>query len=261
VLLALGTPRLIQLWRTRRADPWDVAWIGAVLLDAAVNIAAPGAAVRYAAEIGRWYPDYALLGTFDKVGIGLGLIATTMADADNLALPILLGSVAWLLAREFVVDRAVRRALFAGLLVSLLPWAVAIALPSTMPLAQKLAVAPIPPMSGPTPHAIVLQAFVLFASVCAVLAIGFAMARRAPREAIWLVWAMAMGLASVAALGFSPTAYASGERMRFVCQIVLLIVACRVFVQVRTIVGDRPLRILLVPVTGLALLRFAAIAG
>lgn len=52
-----------------------------------------------------------------------------------------------------------------------------------------------------------------------------------------------LGLASLGALGFSPTAYASGDRINFVSQIAFLLVALRLTVAVEREYGSFALRV------------------
>src|SRR3546814_14463535 len=52
-----------------------------------------------------------------------------------------------------------------------------------------------------------------------------------------------LGLASVGAIGFSPTVYASGDRIHFVCQAALLLVALRLVAALEHEFGTRTAKV------------------
>src|SRR3546814_19978677 len=52
-----------------------------------------------------------------------------------------------------------------------------------------------------------------------------------------------LGLASVGAIGFSPTVYASGDRIHFVCQAALLLVALRLVAALEHEFGPRTAKV------------------
>jgi len=225
-MLAIGVPRWWQLWRNGRAGPGDAWMLAALVVNAAVNFGAPGAQHRFSMETVRWFPDYDLLATIDKLHLGLDLIATTMARHSNLLVPLMLGAT-MALVRRAPVAPGVRNGLFAGM----------------AGLAVLLLVRRVTALSasdGASVMDAVSLAMTLFGVGC--LAIGAGVVLAHARGAAWFAWAMAAGSGTIAAVAFSPTVFASGTRTRFVCLVVMTVVACRLVASVRAQFGDRVFR-------------------
>ena len=99
----------------------------------------------------------------------------------------------------------------------------------------------LPPLDGAiasSSRAYARSAWVAFSIACLVMAAVVA-SWHALREWKAALVALLLGLASVAAMGFSPTAYASGSRIYFVCQVALLLVALRLVAGVEREFGSR----------------------
>ena len=71
---------------------------------------------------------------------------------------------------------------------------------------------------------------------------------------------MLAGWASLAAVAFSPTVYASGERTRFVACAVMLVVTCRLIAHARNRFPGAAWHWAAVPLAGVVFLRLVEIA-
>jgi predicted membrane-bound dolichyl-phosphate-mannose-protein mannosyltransferase len=98
-------------------------------------------------------------------------------------------------------------------------------------------------------------ALAVFGATCLVVGTFIALRDRTPRAAGWLAWSLMLGFASLAALAFSPTVYASGERTRFALCAVLMIVLCRLIAEARERLGDAWLRFAAIPLAAVVVLR------
>jgi hypothetical protein len=253
VLLGVGIPRWIQLWREGRYTRGDAVLGAALVVNSVINAIAPGARLRYAREIANWYADYGTVGLLDKVNIGLGSIGTTLARADNLV-----ATAAVLLAIVLVwtspAARRVRVPVVAGLGFLLLAALAPMALSPGDGLLQRVSVSMVTAANVSTTRVATL-ALAVFGATCLVVGTFIALRDRAPRAAGWLAWTLMLGFASLAALAFSPTVYASGERTRFALCAVLMIVLCRLIAEARERFGDAWLRFAAIPLAAVVVLR------
>ena len=259
VLLGLGVPRWWQLWRSGRFGPGDAALCGAISVNAAINLLAPGAQLRFAAETVRWYPDYDLLDVIDKLHLALGLVATTLGRTDHLAAAVLV-AVAGVLVWHARVARGVRIALLGGLGFLALAHLAPFALPPGTGLLHRLTVVAVTAANGAASSPMIVLALTLFGGACVVAGTFVAVRERSLREAAWLAHGLLVGWASLAAVAFSPTVYASGERTRFVACAVMLVVTCRLIAHARDRFPGAAWHWAAVPLAGVVFLRLVEIA-
>lgn len=253
VLLGVGLPRWIQLYREGRYTRGDAVLGAALVINSIINAAAPGPRARFAQEIANWYADYGTVGLLDKLNIGLGSIGTTLARADNL-LAIAAELLAMMLVWTAPAARRVRIPVVAGLGFLLLASIAPMVLSPGDGLARRLSVWMMT-AANVTSSRMVTLALSMFGATCLVVATFIALRDRSLRAAGWMAWTLMLGYASLAALAFSPTVYASGERTRLAMCAVLMIVVCRLIAEARERFGDAWLRFAAWPVGAVVLLR------
>lgn len=207
---------------------WDLAHVGFMILNALIVFCAPGSHRRYLSEQGLRFPDFATLDVLDKVAIGFGLVFRSVIDPDNLLVGVLIVFCLMQLLRS-PVGKLARTMILLALGYLALNY-VLIALDLLDGSARSAYVAPVlDGASASSSRAYALSAWFAFTVACLVggCAIAF---WRSLRECSTTLLTLLLGLASLVAMGFSPTAYASGSRVHFVCQIAFLLVAARMIV-------------------------------
>jgi hypothetical protein len=108
--------------------------------------------------------------------------------------------------------------------------------------------------------AYVVMAVAVGAIACLVFAQIRALEAR-PAEALLAGWTLATGLASIVAMGWSPTVHASGSRTQFVGAVVLVVLACRMGMEFRRVYGPTAAVAAAAVVAILAAFRVVAIAA
>lgn len=244
-LVLVGIRVVQRTWRG-----WDVAQLVFMAANAAVVFSAPGSGRRFLSEQALRFPDFASLNVFDKLAIGLGLIFRSVIDPKNFLILLMLVVAGFLLARAPVTKLA-KSILFSGLGFLAIGFVLALAGLQDMSANRFYTLPPIDGASASSLTVYVLSAWSLFAVACLVAA-AVATSWRSAGESLIVLMTLALGLASLGLLGFSPTAYASGDRINFVSQIAFLLVALRMTVAVERDYGPMVFRI------GVA---FAAIAA
>lgn len=222
VPLSLG----LLFWRMRqgRWHRWD-GWQAVLLCaNAAFALGAPGNRERFFEERGMRFPNFAMLDLADKVRIGLGLIARAMTNSHNYlvcAVALLAAVLLW----RCPIGRGLKTVLLAGLVLLMLQVPLGqlhlqgLQLHAWLPERLDGGAAHEPRFYMASALACVLVAMLVIAS-----ALGF-----------WQRWSevpcMAgvalLGLASLGLLGFSPTAYLSGQRIAFLCLLAWAMIGLR----------------------------------
>src|SRR3546814_741933 len=109
-------------------------------------------------------------------------------------------------------------------------------------------------------RAYALSAWSAFSVACVVTAAVVA-SWHALREWKTVLATLLLGLASVGAIGFSPTVYASGDRIHFVCQAALLLVALRLVAALEHEFGTRTAKVSIAIVAVVAAYRVLRLLG
>ncbi len=242
-----------------RDRAWDLAQWLFMLANAALLFWAPGSRNRYFAEIGTHFPDYGSLDLFDRAAIGVELMHAGMVDPANL-----LAVVAAALALVLLV-RWPTGALVKATLMLPLAYVLVLALAQTVlpdPHALRGYFAP-PPMGGAAASSLrtyAMHAWLATVSVGLALACSLALART-PLDLLRNVAVFALGLGLVFVLGHSPTAYASGSRIHFVAQVVLLVATLGLLGALRERFGARAWWLAVSLIAVLALSRILGLLG
>ncbi|HVI59657.1 MAG TPA: DUF6056 family protein [Luteimonas sp.] len=221
----------------RRWQRWDLVQVAFMAANAALVFSAPGSQRRYVAEQALRFPEFGTLDLLDKAAIGLGLVNDGMADPHNLLVALLVASVAALLLRvQF--GKAAKTALYVALGFLALVYVLG-ALDAVKPDTHAFYLLPrLDGAAASSSRTYALSAWFAFSIAC--LVIGAVVASwHALREWKGVLVTLLLGLASIAAMGFSPTAYASGSRIQFVCQCALLLVALRMMAAIEREFGAR----------------------
>lgn len=227
-------------WRVirRRWRGWDLAQVGFMAINALVVFGAPGSYHRFLSEEALRFPNFSALGVLDKAAIGFGLIFQSTLDSNNWMIAALIVFSAALVWRS-PVGRLNKAAMLSMLAYLALDYVLAIPGLSTSRIHDKLYVLPtLGGAAASSSRAYALSAWSAFAVAALVGAASIAF-WRSHRECLIALITMLFGLASLAVIGFSPTAYASGWRVHFVCQIAFLLVAARMTAEVRQVFGPR----------------------
>lgn len=236
VLLPVTLCLMFVRWRERRWNTWDIVHLAFMVANAWVAFSAPGTHNRYLAEQALRFPNYADLLVLDKVAIGFGLVFKSTIDPSNflVGLLVLFASV---LTLRGPIGKTAKVMLLAALSFLALNYVLALpVLDSGMRRFYEL-----PPVGGGSASSsrlYILCAWSAFAIACLVIASASAF-WRSRREVMLVALTLIMGLASLSALGFSPTAYASGYRIHFTCQLAYLLVVMRLLPRVREEFGTR----------------------
>lgn len=237
-LFLIGVPRAAWWARSQRVHAGHVAILACLSINAAINFGAPGAQARFDIDLARFFPDYDTLGLVDKLHLALGLVAGMLTRSSNFLAMLLVGATAALLVHA-PMARGLRIALLAGLAALACAWLLPIL---TMPIegwGKRIAIAGVSAANGAAPMRSVALAVASYGVACLVVGVGVALRAHCTRHALWVAWALAVGLATLAALAFSPTVYSSGSRIRFVACIALLVATCHVLGHVRVRFGER----------------------
>jgi len=235
--------------RQRRLRAWDIAQAAFMVANALVVFLAPGSRKRFLSEQALRFPDFSTLDAMDKATIGAGLVLDGLVDPSN-----------WLLAALIVLAGALvlrspagigsRLAMLGMLAYLALGYVAAIpGFPGGAGLRQMYVLLPLDGATANSSRAYALAAWSCFAVAC-LLAACVVSLWRSRRESIGAALALLLGIGSLLAIGFSPTAYASGARVQFVCQVAFLLVAARLLAEVRARFGARAFALAL---AGLAL--------
>lgn len=220
----------------RKLRRWDVAQLVFMAANAATVLAAPGSRHRYLSEQALRFPDYAMLDVFDKLAIGIGLVFRSVIDPGNLMIAAMVIVVAGLLLRA-PVDKPGKLMMFTAL--GFLAIGYVLAFPG-LPQVSALRFYTLPEIDGESAsflNVYVLSAWSAFVVACLVAA-ATAVSWRSSGESLVVFATLVLGMASLGALGFSPTAYASGDRIAFVCQTAFLLVLLRLTVAVEREYGS-----------------------
>lgn len=241
------------------ARAWDLAQCVFMLANAALLFSAPGSRNRYTAEIGTHFPDFGSLDVVDRAAIGVELVHAGMVDPANL-LSVSAAALALVLLARSAHGPAAKAAMALPLgYVLLLPLAQWLL---TDPQALRPWFAP-PGMGGADASSLrtyAMHAWLATASVGLAIACSLALARTPP-ELLRYVAVFALGLGAVFVLGYSPTAYASGSRIHFVAQVVLLVATLRLLGAWRERLGARAWWLAVAAIALLALGRLAGLLG
>jgi len=260
VLLPVATWMALATRRSDRGERgWDLAHLLFMLANAVLLFAAPGSRNRYVAEIGTHFPDFIVLDALDRAAIGVELVHAGMVEPTNL-----LAAVAATLSLVLLLRSGIGVVLKSA-------FALPVAYVLVLALAQMLLPDPEglhpyfspPPMGGAAASSLrnyVMHAWLATASVALAVACSLAIART-PVEVLRNCAAFALGLGAVFVLGYSPTAYASGSRIQFIAQVVLLLATLRLHGVLRERLGARASMIALTVVGLLALRRLLQLLG
>lgn len=219
-LICLGTRVAKAEWRW-----WDVAQVVFMAFNAAVLLAAPGSYRRYLSEQALRFPDFATLDVIDKLAIGFGLVFRGVINPHNLLVALLVVLCGALLLRA-PLGRVAKLVLWIALAFLALGY---LSLLPGLDSAGMIRFYVLPPLDGAAASSLriyVASAWSAFVVACLVAA-ATASAGRSLGEYFAILVTLLLGLASLGAMGFSPTAYASGDRIHFVCQMAFLLVALR----------------------------------
>lgn len=260
VLLPVATWLSLASPRSERGERgWDLAQLLFMLASAVLLFAAPGSRNRYVAEIGTHFPDFIALDALDRAAIGVELVHAGMVEPTNLLAAMAATLSLVLLLRSGI--GALLKAAFALPLAYVLVLAlVQMLLPD--PEALRPYFSP-PPMGGAAASSLrnyVMHAWLATASVALAVACSLALART-PVEVMCNIAAFALGMGAVFVLGYSPTAYASGSRIQFVTQVVVLLATLRLHGVLRERLGARASMIALAVVALLAFRRMLQLLG
>lgn len=232
-LLLLGLRFVRQQWRG-----WDLAHVGFMAINALVVFAAPGPYRRYLSEEALRFPNFDALGILDKAAIGVGLVFQSMIDPHNLLLVVVIvfsGALVW----RSPIGKFNKALILLMLAYLALDYVLSMPGVSSGSIQQRFyAVPSLGGASANSSRTYALSAWSAFAVAALVCAAAVAF-WRSYREVLIALLTMLLGLASLAVIGFSPTAYASGWRVHFVCQVVFLLVAARLCVEMRREFGTR----------------------
>ena len=259
VMIGMLVPIIWRLVATRTWNKWDIAHIGFVFLNAAIGLAAPGARNRYELEQIRWFANFDTLDLMEKANIGMGLISSTIVNAQNL-LVAMLAAISACFVFQSPASRWARSAILGGLIFVGTNYLVALSLPADSRLAAMYNVTAVSGVNAAWSKAYSIMAVSLFSTVCLVVATALVFFRRSPREALLTGWVLLAALASVAALGLSPTAFVSGDRIRFIASVVFLAVTCRALPVFREQYGELAFKGAMALAGAIAVLRVLQIA-
>lgn len=237
VLLPASLLFLMHRIATRQWRGWDFAHVGFMSVNAIIVFTAPGSYRRYLSEQALRFPDFATLDLADKVAIGFGLTFRSTFDPSNLLIAVFAALAAMLLLRA-PVGRLVKAIVFLAFAFLALNYL----LPAESSLQSFYAPPSVGGASASSSRAYALSAWHAFVIACLVGAGGMAL-WRSRRECTMALMTLLLGLASLAAMGFSPTAYASGSRVHFVSQVAFLLVAARLFAASRQEFGLQASRV------------------
>ena len=251
------------LWREARGGActrWDVAHGAFMAANAALVFLAPGSQRRFIAETGLRFPDFGALDAFDKAAIGLELLHGGTVGPTNL-----LFAIAAALAIAFVVRSPAGRIAKTVLVVAL---AFVVAMPVLVALFPSMQAAMQayydPPATGGL-HASSSRIYAMhawLAFMAASLVVACALAFRASRERMLAAaGVLALGFGTMFALGFSPTAYASGVRTLFVGQAAMLLVVMCMWRRLDAGFGRRAQLAVLAAIIAVAFYRFLGLVG
>ena len=259
VMVGMLAPIMWRLVARGAWNKWDIAHIGFLLLNAAIGLAAPGARNRYELEQIRWFANFDTLDLMEKANIGMGLVSSTVVNAQNLLIAMLAAISACFVLRS-PASRWARIAMLGGLMFVGANYLVALSLPADSRLAAMYDVAVVSGVNAAWSKAYAVMAVSAFSTLCLVAATALVFFERSPREALLTGWVLLAALASVAALGLSPTAFVSGDRIRFVALVVFLAVTCRALAVFRERYGESAFKGAMALAGAVAALRILQIA-
>lgn len=224
---------LMPLWFAQDTNRRQRGWQATILLMLAANwlvgMTAPGVRHRYELEH-RWVANFDALNFMDKANIGLGLAKQGLLDPANL-LVLLLAVASVRPVLDSPAGRLAKAAILSGL-----AWIGAGALAALFAPASRFSAAyAVGAASGANAayaNVYLAMAIGLTAIACLVTAASLAF-RRSVQGLSYAMWTMLAAIASIAALGWSPTAYASGDRVLFAAGLVFVVVCCRVLGTIR----------------------------
>ncbi len=225
VLLPLSLLYVLMNPARYRQRPWEIAQLGFMAANAFVVFAAPGSYNRFQFEQALRFPDFVAFDALDKLAIGFGLIFRSVIDSSNLLIAALLVLSGSLVTRS-PVGKTAKTLMFATLGFAALGYLLALSGSETGPLLRFYGLPEIDGSSASSFNVYLLSAWSVFV-VLGIVAASAAAAWRSRRDCFIALFSLLLGLLSLGALGFSPTAYASGDRIEFVSQVMFLLVALR----------------------------------
>lgn len=232
--LALLGPRLAR----RQWCRWNLAQVGFMAANAMVVFGAPGSYRRYLSEQALRFPDFATLDVLDKMAVGFGLVFRSAVDPHNLLMAALMTFAAALLLRS-PVGRVAKVVMFGALVLLAINYVLSLPGWPERAALQGFYALPVPGgASASSSRAYALSAWFAFTIACVVVAATVAF-WRSHRECAAIFLTLLLGLASLGAMGFSPTAYASGMRVHFVCQVAFLLATARMMSLLESEFGPR----------------------
>ena len=235
VLICLLPPLLLAGKSERTGSWWKTAIVLFVGLNWTIALTAPGVHHRFVLEH-RWFANFDALAWFEKANLGLGLVKQGILDPGNLLVVLLaVATVPALLAGK--VSRWAKTTMIFGLgYIACGP--LVVHLDPTSRWASAYLVSPVSGQNAAYPKVYLAMAVSQFAIACLVTAAALAF-RQSPRKTLFVAWALLVALASIAVLGWSPTLYASGSRVFFVAEIILLAVTSHVVAAMKDVHGHR----------------------
>jgi hypothetical protein len=235
VLICL-LPWLLIAAKSRRTEfLWKIAIVVFVALNWTIAVTAPGVHHRFVLEH-RWFANFDALAWHEKANLGLGLVKQGILDPGNLLVVLLAATtVPPLLAST--ASRFAKATILLGLTYIGCGFLVVHIAPTSR-WASAYLVSSISGQNAAYPKAYLAMAVSQFAIACLATAVALAF-RQSPRKMLFIAWALLVALASIAVLGWSPTVYASGSRVFFVAEMILLAVTCHVIAATREVHGGR----------------------
>lgn len=238
VLLPVTLCLMFVKWGERRWNTWDIVHLAFMVANAWVAFSAPGTHNRYLAEQALRFPNYADLEMLDKAAIGFGLVFKSTIDPGNFLVALLV-LLAFILTLRSPIGKPAKVTLLASLSFLALNYMLALPVLEDSGMRRFYGLPPVGGGSASSSRLYILCAWSAFTIASLVIASASAF-WRSRQELMLVTLTLIMGLASLSALGFSPTAYASGWRIHFVCQLAYLLVVMRLLSRIREEFGTRP---------------------
>lgn len=237
VLLPATLCLMFIRWRERRWRRWDIAHIIFMVANAWVAFSAPGTHNRYLAEQALRFPSYTDLDILDKVAIGLELVFKSTINSSNLLVGLLV-LFASVLTLRAPVGNSTKVVLLAALSFLAVNYLLVFPAFDGFGMHRFYGLPAVGGGSASSSRLYFLCAWSGFAIACLVIA-SVTPFWRSHRELVLVASTLLLGLTSLSALGFSPTSYASGSRIHFICQLAYLLVVLRLLPKIQEEFGAR----------------------
>lgn len=215
LLVALPYPAIYVITK-KDYTRYNIGYLLVIIISTTLSLTAPGNAVRKSAETITWMPDYVNFNIIDKVAIGFDRLNSHLAEG-NILFNIFL---ALLLYTYFKTGRQTIATIGASLIIS-------IKIASSLLLSVNpdsiwrysnstfLSLGDISHLSRFAPYVfsllVLFSAIALLASLC-----------KSWGDCFYFILPFILGVLSVVAIGFSPTAYASAFRVIFIFNIYIV---------------------------------------